>query len=439
MSLNMQPNIQTADFFIFLKNSEKPAEYNKINTEYRFDQLYNSEIGKYSDNFENTIDIKNEFEDKYSFPGDNNKDIIQKESSSEVPDNQSEKKLIQYSKPETEKIRKSAEKNDKKPHKEDKTKKINIVPKTTKETEIPLKSIKNKETGLIKEKHRIVDETEKENQETAKSTVEQFENDGINDNIKFAVPDEDKQNIRLKHKVNSGKTDNNPKLSELKNIISNDNEKSPVKVVVIDTRTLKVKPDTKETHIEKNKSSFQDINLVKSESNTKSGNNEIEIIQKVSINNINKESQPGLQKNIKTANNSSLQRFSEIIKSEVVKNTGLILRDNGKGEIKLVLKPESLGNIRIKVLLDNNNIEGKIIVENNNIKQMFQSNMNELEQAFKSEGFESASLEVSVSGQGSQNREQAEQEVYPVELAENYEKNTSVISEYIETYINMVV
>ena len=223
-----------------------------------------------------------------------------------------------------------------------------------------------------------------------------------------------------------------------------ENGQTAAKVVIIDARTHKTSSKVKDTQSAKNRNTEQNITLVKSENTATSKNNEIEIIQRVALNNMSdnvaKETDAKAQNQVKNINNSSLERFSEILKNETVKHTSMILKDNGKGEIKLILKPESLGSVRIKILLDNNNIEGRIIVENNSIKEMFQSNLSELEQAFKEEGFESASLEVSVSGQGAENKEE-EQGFLQYGTADEFEKNISFINEYMtdDTYINIIV
>lgn len=83
---------------------------------------------------------------------------------------------------------------------------------------------------------------------------------------------------------------------------------------------------------------------------------------------------------------------------EIVKQAGIILKKDNSGEIRLVLKPEKLGNVRIKLNLQDNNIVGKIIVENINVKEVFEHNLESLHRAFRQEGFQSSGLEVSVGG-----------------------------------------
>ena len=90
--------------------------------------------------------------------------------------------------------------------------------------------------------------------------------------------------------------------------------------------------------------------------------------------------------------------------SELTKNIRFVLKDNKEGEIKLILKPEALGRVRINLNLNENNIVGKIIVENNNVRQVFMNNLDSLTRALEDSGFNSAALDVSVGGGQSDGR-----------------------------------
>jgi len=98
-----------------------------------------------------------------------------------------------------------------------------------------------------------------------------------------------------------------------------------------------------------------------------------------------------------------LQRaFLERTIPEVVQRTQIILREGGEGEIRLVLKPESLGSVRVRLQIGDSHLEGRIIVENNSVKELFESGLDQLKTALKGEGFQTANLEVTV-GQGNTN------------------------------------
>jgi flagellar hook-length control protein FliK len=116
---------------------------------------------------------------------------------------------------------------------------------------------------------------------------------------------------------------------------------------------------------------------------------------------------PGASTQFSTA----LDRLRATAGTELVKAGGIVLRDGG-GEIRLVLKPESLGSIRIRMNLVDNHIEGRIIVDSSAVKHVIDGSVDALARALTAEGFQTASLSVSVSGQqaedGRADREQAQ-------------------------------
>lgn len=95
----------------------------------------------------------------------------------------------------------------------------------------------------------------------------------------------------------------------------------------------------------------------------------------------------------------TIQRLRDMAGSEVLKAANMVVRDGG-GEIRLVLKPESLGSVRIKMNLVDNSIEGRIIVDNPAVKQILDGSLDSLIRAFTADGFQNASVQVSVGGQG---------------------------------------
>jgi flagellar protein FlbC len=93
-------------------------------------------------------------------------------------------------------------------------------------------------------------------------------------------------------------------------------------------------------------------------------------------------------------------RMREAWNGEIVQSAHLVLKDGDAGTIRLRLRPESLGNVKIELNLADNNISGRILVESDEAKSAFERNMNELSDAFRQGGFDSASLQVSVGSSG---------------------------------------
>jgi len=103
-----------------------------------------------------------------------------------------------------------------------------------------------------------------------------------------------------------------------------------------------------------------------------------------------------------------IERIRELLEAKGFKRGNIVVRDGGNGEIRLVLKPKSLGNVRIKLNILDNRIEGKIFVENNSVRGILNSNISSLRDALREGGFQSAFLEVSVNGEPNNSREERE-------------------------------
>ena len=92
-----------------------------------------------------------------------------------------------------------------------------------------------------------------------------------------------------------------------------------------------------------------------------------------------------------------LARIREMSGSDLVRTVGLVVRDGG-GEIRLTLKPESLGSVRIRLSLEDGRIEGRIVVDTPEARQAFEAGIDGLTRALQADGFQTGSLQVSVSG-----------------------------------------
>ena len=110
--------------------------------------------------------------------------------------------------------------------------------------------------------------------------------------------------------------------------------------------------------------------------------------------------EPGLVKE-----NRNAQSFQDLLARElrdglntdIVRHASLVLRENGEGLIKLSLRPESLGNIKIRLEMADNKVTGHIILETDEALKAFEKEIRSLEQAFKDSGFDSANLEMALS------------------------------------------
>jgi flagellar hook-length control protein FliK len=96
------------------------------------------------------------------------------------------------------------------------------------------------------------------------------------------------------------------------------------------------------------------------------------------------------------------RQLNEGLSTDIVRHASIILRGNDSGLIRLTLKPETLGNVKIRLEMSENKIIGHIVVESREALRAFEEEVHVLEAAFKEAGFDGASLDMSLaSGNGS--------------------------------------
>ncbi len=77
-------------------------------------------------------------------------------------------------------------------------------------------------------------------------------------------------------------------------------------------------------------------------------------------------------------------------------------------EVRIKLKPETLGEMTIKVVIDKGIVTAKVIVENYGVKQLLESNVEQLKDSFKEQGVVFQALDVSVNKDSNFERNNAE-------------------------------
>lgn len=99
--------------------------------------------------------------------------------------------------------------------------------------------------------------------------------------------------------------------------------------------------------------------------------------------------------------------FQHMLSEQIQQNAGdfvkagsIVLRDNNEGTINMVLKPESLGNVKVTLQLSDKGITGHIVVASREAMEAFRHNIETLRTAFQQNGFENANFELSLSSGG---------------------------------------
>ena len=97
---------------------------------------------------------------------------------------------------------------------------------------------------------------------------------------------------------------------------------------------------------------------------------------------------------------SMLSKELETSAGDLVKTGSIVLQNNGKGSINLILHPEQLGNVKIKLELSDNQVSGKIVVASREAYDAFKENISAIKEAFSASGFETGGFELAWSGSG---------------------------------------
>lgn len=91
--------------------------------------------------------------------------------------------------------------------------------------------------------------------------------------------------------------------------------------------------------------------------------------------------------------------------TEFVRTGSIILRDGNMGTINLVLHPESLGNVKISLELNDKLVSAQIQVASEEAFQAFKDSISSLKQAFAESGFDTGSFDLSWAGNGQQRQD----------------------------------
>lgn len=126
-------------------------------------------------------------------------------------------------------------------------------------------------------------------------------------------------------------------------------------------------------------------------------------------NSLSKEVGFGNEKEIENRFQSMLSQEIKNSASDLVKTGSIILKDNNAGLINLILKPESLGDVKIRLQISDTLISAKILVDSKEALQAFKESLGTLKAAFEQGGFETGNFDLSWSGQGESGQGKNEQ------------------------------
>jgi len=101
---------------------------------------------------------------------------------------------------------------------------------------------------------------------------------------------------------------------------------------------------------------------------------------------------------------SSAVNFTEFINREELFDQILkiseVVNDESVSEISIKLKPDTLGKLTIRLIMENGELTAKFIAENQKVKETIESNFTELKDALVQKGINIQNLSVSIGNQG---------------------------------------
>jgi flagellar hook-length control protein FliK len=111
---------------------------------------------------------------------------------------------------------------------------------------------------------------------------------------------------------------------------------------------------------------------------------------------------------VQSFQNMLARELHENLNGDIVRHASVMLRDGGEGTIRLSLRPETLGSVKIRLEITENKITGRITVESGDAFKAFERELHSLEQSFRDSGFDGASLEMAFSSGGEEGGRQEE-------------------------------
>ncbi len=107
---------------------------------------------------------------------------------------------------------------------------------------------------------------------------------------------------------------------------------------------------------------------------------------------------------VASANGSDFQQMlSNVVQQnaqEFVKAGNIVLKDGNSGTINLILRPESLGNVKISLSLSDKIVSGQITVASKEAFDAFRESIDAIRQAFTESGFDTGAFDLNFSNSG---------------------------------------
>jgi len=88
------------------------------------------------------------------------------------------------------------------------------------------------------------------------------------------------------------------------------------------------------------------------------------------------------------------RRLNGQIGNEIVRQIKIVLNHSSAGELRINLKPENLGRVRVEIQLEDNHLSGKFFAESSAAREVLKGALDGLQTRLLESGFETADLEM---------------------------------------------
>jgi len=196
---------------------------------------------------------------------------------------------------------------------------------------------------------------------------------------------------RSNSKTGKGKTTSSTLISKDQHIGSGNLSSQARRVEVVDARDMpsgsKAEPprkgETKQTRLEVATKTNQSTNSIKGENKFATVETEIDMTNRFE----------------KPANNRSAaadlsRKLDGQAGNEIVRQVKVVLSRANAGEVRINLRPDNLGRVRVQIHLEENRLTGRIFVESAAAREAFRSSLDGLHTRLVESGFGAADLEL---------------------------------------------
>ncbi len=104
------------------------------------------------------------------------------------------------------------------------------------------------------------------------------------------------------------------------------------------------------------------------------------------------------------------QNLNESVMRQIVQNVNYTFMNGNEGEVRVFLRPENLGDLKLKIKVEQDVVTAKFTASSNEVKAIIESNMSQLKQALDQLGIKVGKFQVEVNSGGGQQQNAAQEQ-----------------------------